>query len=53
MQSIIARESTSKPMTPKSVIAARVYSRISVAIQRAIAYNTMEFRLWRVPAAYN
>jgi len=52
MKSIISRESKSKPLTPKSVIAARVYSRISVAIQRAIAYNTMEYRLWRVPAAY-
>ena len=53
MKSIIAWESTSKPLTPKSVIAARVYSRISVAIQKAIAYSAMEYRCWRLPAAYN
>ena len=53
MKSIIARESKSKPLTPKSVIAARVYSRISVAIQRAIAYSALEYKAWRLPAVYS
>ena len=44
LKEIVHRES------PKSVIASLVYSRISVAIQRAIAYNTMEYRLRHVPA---
>ena len=49
-QEIIARESASKPSTPKSVIANRVYSRFSVSVQRSIANNIMEFRYGQVPA---
>jgi hypothetical protein len=29
----------------------RLYQRVSVAIIRAIAYNVMEYRCWRVPVA--
>ena len=51
LKEIKNRESKSSPMTPRSVIACRLYQRVSVAIQRAIAYNVMEYRLWRVPVA--
>ena len=51
LKEIKNRESKSNPMTPRSVIACRLYQRVSVAIQRAIAYNVMEYRLWRVPVA--
>ena len=49
-QEIIARESASKPSTPKPIIANRVYSRFSVSVQRSIANNIMEFRYGQVPA---
>ena len=39
------------PGSHYSVIASRLYQRVSVAVQRAIAYNIMEYRLWRVPVA--
>ena len=51
LKEIKKRESKNKPSTPKSVVASRLYQRISVAIIRAIAYNVMEYRLWRVPVA--
>ena len=51
MKEIKHREIKANPKTPRSVIACRLYQRISVAIQRAIAYNVMEYRLWRVPVA--
>ena len=51
LKEIKNRESKFNPKTPRSVIACRLYQRVSVAIQRAIAYNIMEFRLWRVPVA--
>jgi hypothetical protein len=49
LKEIKHRERRNNPGIPKSVIAARLYQRVSVAIQRAIAYNIMEYRLWRVP----
>ena len=42
-------EIKANPKTPKSVIACRLYQRISVVIRRTIACNVMEYRLWRVP----
>ena len=50
LQEICKREHRSKPLIPYSVVASRLYQRVSVAIQRAVAYNVMEFRYWRVPA---
>jgi hypothetical protein len=51
LKEIKRRECSHKPTIPKSVIAARLYQRVSVAVQRAVAYNVMEYRLWRVPVA--
>ena len=51
LKEIRNRESNHNKWIPKSVIAGRLYQRVSVAIIRAIAYNVMEYRLWRVPVA--
>ena len=51
MQEIARREHKSNPAIPFSVVASRLYQRVSVAIQRAVAYNAMEYRYWRVPVA--
>ena len=48
---IAHREHDSKPWIPYSVVASRLFQRVSVAIQRAVAYNVMEYRAWRVPVA--
>jgi hypothetical protein len=45
------RESQSNRSIPRSVIASRLYQRVSVAIIQSVAYNVMEFRLLRVPVA--
>ena len=50
-QEIIEREHLCKPQIPKSVLASRFFQRQSVAIMRAVSYNIMEYRLWRVPVA--
>ena len=42
--SVVLIESHHYPKIPRSVIACRIYQRTSVAIQRAIAYNVMEYR---------
>ena len=44
LKEIKHRESHHYPKIPRSVIACRIYQRTSVAIQRAIAYNVMEYR---------
>ena len=46
-----AREHRNNKHIRKSVIASRNYQRISVAIQRCVAYNVAEYRYWRVPVA--
>ena len=51
LKEIKHRESRNYKSTPQSVIACRLYQRVSVAIIRAIAYNVMEYRCWRVPVA--
>ena len=51
LQEIIDREHISHPTIPKSEVASRLYQRVSVAIQRSVAYNAMEYRYWRVPVA--
>ena len=51
IQEIARREHRAHPMIPYSVVASRMFQRLSVAIQRAVAYNTMEYRFWRVPVA--
>jgi len=45
------RESESNRSIPRSVIASRLYQRVSVAIIQTVAINVMEFRLLRVPVA--
>ena len=51
LKEIKHREISHNKSTPRSVIACRLYQRVSVAIIRAIAYNVMEYRCWRVPVA--
>ena len=51
LKEIKNRESNCNKSTPRSVIACRLYQRVSVAILRAIAYNVMEYRCWKVPVA--
>ena len=51
LKEIKHREISHNKSTPKSVVACRLYQRVSVAIIRAIAYNVMEYRCWRVPVA--
>ena len=45
------RECDSNKAIPPSVVASRLYQRVSVAIIRSVAYNVLEYRLWRVPVA--
>jgi hypothetical protein len=51
LQGIARREVACNPAIPYSVAASRVFQRFSVSIQRAVAYNAMEYRVWRVPVA--
>ena len=51
LMEIAKRQESYHPGSHYSVIASRIYQRVSVAVQRAIAYNVMEYRLWRVPVA--
>ncbi len=50
-QEIITREHEANPLIPKSVVASRLYQRLSVSVVRSVAYNAMEYRIWRVPVA--
>ena len=50
LREIIDRESSKcEGLTHKSIIASRLYQRVSVAIQKSVAYNILEYRYWRVP----
>ena len=49
LKEIAHREHMSNPNVSLSVVSSRLYQRVSVAIQRAIAYNAMEYRYWWVP----
>ena len=51
LMEIAKRHESYHPGSHYSVIASRIYQCVSVAVQRAIAYNVMEYRLWRVPVA--
>ena len=51
LKELNAREHRNNKHIRKSVIASRNYQRISVAIQRCVAYNVAEYRYWRVPVA--
>ena len=48
---IARREHYHNVLVPYSVCSSRLFQRLSVAIQRAVTYNVMEYRATRVPVA--